>query len=100
MRRNKCRHFTLIHGADSDARLPGSVTLRIRLRIDCVQRIVRRDEQAADTTELIVRVDVVTILVKYLDAVVATVGNEEFLTAYARGPECADNERGAESPAR
>jgi len=77
LRWDEGRHPVFRCDPNPDTRFPARVISRARLRVDRVQHVVRIDEQAADPAELLVRADEVPVLVKDLDAVVATVGDEQ-----------------------
>src|SRR5690554_4056268 len=63
--------------ADSQAFAPARVVVVIGFRIDGVQHVVRVDVNATDAAELIPSVQVITFLIKNLDAAVAPVGDKQ-----------------------
>src|SRR6202043_1331693 len=62
--------------ADPHAVTPVRVIVRARLRIDHVDRVAL-DEEAAGAAEHIARLEVGSVLIEYLDAVVAAIGHPQ-----------------------
>src|SRR3954453_3474233 len=77
--RNEPCHDAVADSSNSDAALPTVVVLgyRFRFRIGDIDHVLLVDEDTAWAAELEPLVDVVSVLVENLDAVVLTIANEE-----------------------
>src|SRR5438874_5899939 len=75
-RRNEPGHAVLADRADPDAVTPVRVVVRARLRVDHINSVAL-DEQAARAAERVARLEVRSVLIEDLDAVVAAIGHPQ-----------------------
>src|SRR5436190_336384 len=76
VRRNEPGHAVLADRPDPDAVTPVRVVVRARLRVDHINGLAL-DEQAARAAERVARLEVRSVLIEDLDAVVAAIGHPQ-----------------------
>src|SRR5206468_2524305 len=75
-RRDEPCDAVFVDGTDPDAVTPVRVVVRARLRVDHVERVAL-DEEATGAAERIARLEIRSVLIEDLDAVIAAIGHPQ-----------------------